>query len=413
MADREELLQAEEVSASEREQAEQDATEAAAVAAAAAAQDAQDAEDAIAQEAQALEDAIAQATQALESDPEIQRLVDDGLLQWSQLLGADGQLDTAAVARVRAMVDWKQAQDEAQAALHRSDAVEEDAEVREFLTLISEDPRTSAVVEALKTAKFEPETWVTELEGMQRDGALLGFVQSCTAAAIKRYAQRLADELERESESEEEEILPPEPIDALAAEQRVKLEMQRRAGLTQKWTCHCMHVNDESVAMHWCEVCRGPRPAEAKSEMAASQEEYAASQDKRKQAVERQRALARKEADRLAEERELQKEFELTGTNRRIEAAKKVERSARIEREKRIRTFILSGSKLLIQVRFCSKNDDFCSKNDGLCIQNELLRIQIGRTSDAEEQRRLAERAALAFEEVRFLLKMMSFFHSI
>ena len=63
-----------------------------------------------------------------------------------------------------------------------------------------------------------------------------------------------------ESEDAQDELTSAEPIDALAAEQRVKLEMQRRAGLTKKWTCHCMHVNDESIAMHWCEVCRGDSP---------------------------------------------------------------------------------------------------------------------------------------------------------
>ena len=48
--------------------------------------------------------------------------------------------------------------------------------VREFLTLIGEAPCTSAVVKTLKEARYEPETWVTELKGMQREGQLLGFV---------------------------------------------------------------------------------------------------------------------------------------------------------------------------------------------------------------------------------------------
>ena len=162
--------------------------------------------------------------------------------------------------------------------------------------------------------------------------------------------------------------------DAMARQaQRVRDEMQRRAGLTVRWTCHCMHVNDETIAKHWCEVCGAKRPAEAKGDVSGSQQEYAATQDKRKQAIERQRELARLEAQRLAEERELQKEYELTGTNRRIEAQKKKERDERKGRERKIRGFIEAGSKLL---------------------------IQIGRTGDAREQRALAERAAMAFEEV-------------
>jgi hypothetical protein len=183
----------------------------------------------------------------------------------------------------------------------------------------------------------------------------------------------LQEEEQQQEEEEQEEAPPPEPVDALAAEIRVREEMQRRAGLTVRWTCSCTYVNDETIAKHWCEVCGAPRPAEEKGDVAGSQEEYAAAQNKRQQAIERQRELARLETQRLAEERELAKEFELTGTNRRIEAQKKKERDEREGRERRIRSFIATGSKLL---------------------------IQIGRTSDADEQRQLAERAALAFQEV-------------
>jgi hypothetical protein len=188
-----------------------------------------------------------------------------------------------------------------------------------------------------------------------------------------------AEEPEEPEESEKqdttEDSADDEPTEDAMVEQarRVREEMQRRAGLTVRWTCLCTHVNDETIAKHWCEVCGAARPAEANGDVSGSQQEYAAAQDKRKQAIERQRELARVEAQRLAEERELQKEFELTGTNRRIEAQKKKERDEREGRERKIRGFIEAGSKLL---------------------------IQIARTSDASEQRVLAERAAMAFQEV-------------
>lgn len=185
-----------------------------------------------------------------------------------------------------------------------------------------------------------------------------------------------AEELEEPEELDStQESAEDEPAEDAMAEQarRVRKEMQRRAGLTVRWTCFCTYVNDESIAKHWCEVCGAARPPEATGDVSGSQQEYAASQDKRKQAIERQRELARLEAQRLAEERELQKELELTGTNRRIEAQKKKDRDEREGRERKIRGFIEAGSKLL---------------------------IQIGRTSDAREQRALAERAAMAFQEV-------------
>ena len=53
-------------------------------------------------------DALEQATRTIEQEPEIQRLVNNGLLKWQDLLGANGQLDMAAVGRVRAMLQQQQ-----------------------------------------------------------------------------------------------------------------------------------------------------------------------------------------------------------------------------------------------------------------------------------------------------------------
>ena len=57
-------------------------------------------------------DALEAATRAIEQEPEIQRLVNDGLLKWQDLLGANGQLDMAAVARVRTMLQQQQVRKE-------------------------------------------------------------------------------------------------------------------------------------------------------------------------------------------------------------------------------------------------------------------------------------------------------------
>eukprot|EP01043_Picozoa_sp_COSAG02_P051770 COSAG02_NODE_5491_length_4285_cov_191.599379_6_plen_149_part_00 len=57
-------------------------------------------------------DALEAATRALEEEPGIQRLVNDGLLKWQDLLGANGQLDVAAVARVRTMLQQQQVRKE-------------------------------------------------------------------------------------------------------------------------------------------------------------------------------------------------------------------------------------------------------------------------------------------------------------
>ena len=53
-------------------------------------------------------DALKEATLAIEQEPEIQRLVNNGLLKWQDLLGANGQLDMAAVGRVRMMLRKQQ-----------------------------------------------------------------------------------------------------------------------------------------------------------------------------------------------------------------------------------------------------------------------------------------------------------------
>ena len=53
-------------------------------------------------------DALEQATRTIEQEPEIQRLVNNGLLKWQDLLGANGQLDMAAVGRVRTMLQQQQ-----------------------------------------------------------------------------------------------------------------------------------------------------------------------------------------------------------------------------------------------------------------------------------------------------------------
>ena len=53
-------------------------------------------------------DALKEATLAIEQEPEIQRLVNNGLLKWQDLLGANGQLDMAAVGRVRMMLGKQQ-----------------------------------------------------------------------------------------------------------------------------------------------------------------------------------------------------------------------------------------------------------------------------------------------------------------
>lgn len=57
-------------------------------------------------------DALEAATRAIEQEPEIQRLVNDGLLKWQDLLDANGRLDMAAVGRVRAMLQQQQVRKE-------------------------------------------------------------------------------------------------------------------------------------------------------------------------------------------------------------------------------------------------------------------------------------------------------------
>jgi hypothetical protein len=57
-------------------------------------------------------DALEAATRAIEEEPEIQRLVNDGLLKWQDLLDANGRLDMAAVGRVRAMLQQQQVRKE-------------------------------------------------------------------------------------------------------------------------------------------------------------------------------------------------------------------------------------------------------------------------------------------------------------
>ena len=53
-------------------------------------------------------DALQEATLAIEQEPEIQRLVNNGLLKWQDLLDANGELDMAAVGRVRMMLRKQQ-----------------------------------------------------------------------------------------------------------------------------------------------------------------------------------------------------------------------------------------------------------------------------------------------------------------
>ena len=57
-------------------------------------------------------DALEAATRTIEQEPEIQRLVNDGLLKWQDLLNANGRLDMAAVGRVRAMLQQQQVRKE-------------------------------------------------------------------------------------------------------------------------------------------------------------------------------------------------------------------------------------------------------------------------------------------------------------
>jgi len=57
-------------------------------------------------------DALEAATRTIEQEPEIQRLVNDGLLKWQDLLDANGRLDMAAVGRVRAMLQQQQVRKE-------------------------------------------------------------------------------------------------------------------------------------------------------------------------------------------------------------------------------------------------------------------------------------------------------------
>ncbi len=57
-------------------------------------------------------DALEAATRTIEQEPEIQRLVNDGLLKWQDLLDANGRLDMAAVGRVRTMLQQQQVRKE-------------------------------------------------------------------------------------------------------------------------------------------------------------------------------------------------------------------------------------------------------------------------------------------------------------
>ena len=57
-------------------------------------------------------DALEAATRTIEQEPEIQRLVNDGLLKWQDLLNANGRLDMAAVGRVRTMLQQQQVRKE-------------------------------------------------------------------------------------------------------------------------------------------------------------------------------------------------------------------------------------------------------------------------------------------------------------
>jgi hypothetical protein len=57
-------------------------------------------------------DALQAATQALEDEPEIQRLVNDGLLKWQDLLRPDRTLDMAKIARIRSMLEQRRMQKE-------------------------------------------------------------------------------------------------------------------------------------------------------------------------------------------------------------------------------------------------------------------------------------------------------------
>jgi hypothetical protein len=57
-------------------------------------------------------DALQAATQALEDEPEIQRLVNDGLLKWQDLLRPDRTLDMAKIARIRSMLEKRRMEKE-------------------------------------------------------------------------------------------------------------------------------------------------------------------------------------------------------------------------------------------------------------------------------------------------------------
>ena len=57
-------------------------------------------------------DALQAATQALEDEPEIQRLVNDGLLKWQDLLRPDRTLDMAKIARIRSMLEQRRVEKE-------------------------------------------------------------------------------------------------------------------------------------------------------------------------------------------------------------------------------------------------------------------------------------------------------------
>ena len=51
---------------------------------------------------------LKKAALAIEQEPELQRLVNNGLLKWQDLLDANGELDMAAVGRVRMMLRKQQ-----------------------------------------------------------------------------------------------------------------------------------------------------------------------------------------------------------------------------------------------------------------------------------------------------------------
>ena len=52
-------------------------------------------------------------------------------------------------------------------------------EVRELLSTVGEGHHAMGVVKAMREARYEPESWSQELKAMQRDGSLVGFIESC------------------------------------------------------------------------------------------------------------------------------------------------------------------------------------------------------------------------------------------